>query len=289
MIFPSDYDAPLGMVSVISFFHYKMEEVVSMFSNGNCISSISHTKGVWQSADDGYTRIFWLNRPHEMLTPNFAILNMAKNGLPIIEASGRLGNQYIWLAYALGVNADKIITNQKDLLHLDCGIEVEYDPNTPFDGKSWITARKWPNILENIGDLRKIIVPRGVKQNDAIALHVRMGDKIGMAEYMQPSREFYEKALYLMPKDLAVNVYSDNISGCKQYVEGLRDEINYIDGCSPREDFLNIYSHTHHIIPDTTFSWLASLISPFRKLAIMQWNPNHGHIFKFPDLITIKS
>jgi len=208
---------------------------------------------------------------------------MLHDGRPIVEAAGRLGNQYIWLAYALSIGAGKITTNQQDLININCGIEVELRDKVPFDGKSWIKACRHKNITPEIPRLRELLIPEHSGSIKAIALHVRMGDKMGLKEYMKPSRGFYQQALEMMPLELPVNVFSDDILGAQKIVGGLRDVIGYVHS-SPKQDFISIYRHTHHIIPDTTFSWMASLMSPFREQAIMQDNPMFKNLFKFPGL-----
>jgi hypothetical protein len=96
-----------------------------------------------------------------------------------------------------------------------------------------------------------------------ISLHVRRGNFIKYFSDIYPTQKvdgYYKDAIDLMPKNLKILVFSDDILWCKENFIGDRfvfiDEIDYIS--------LYIMSKMrYHITANSTFSWWGAWLSPF--------------------------
>lgn len=95
-----------------------------------------------------------------------------------------------------------------------------------------------------------------------ISLHVRRGDYVNLYPNIHPpqSIEYYNKALSILPDDMKVVVFSDDIFWCRQNFIGKRfiiiDEIDYIS--------IYIMSKMkHHIIANSSFSWWGAWMSNY--------------------------
>ena len=266
--------------------HPRWKDSLVFHSSGRFNRTASGCQGGWVIISQGLIELKWDNWNAECLTEEGDVLPLGPQGRPIIDLPGRLANQYIWLAYGLQYHAEALRLNpsSKYLLgDISHGMEIlAASKVAPCLTHRWNNASRWQNLLHSQSQLQQLIVPPDLKEIPAIALHARLGDKVGNQGYLPFTREFATKALAMMPEELEVNVFSDSPLLARSLVEGIRPRMNFVQGKTPREDFLKICAHTHHIIPDSTFSWMASFLSPFRKKAIYHSNPRYGGRFDFP-------
>ena len=86
-----------------------------------------------------------------------------------------------------------------------------------------------------------------------ISLHVRRNDYKNYSHiHTLQTKEYYEAALALFPKDLKVTVFSDEMEWCKQTFIG--DRFVFIN----EMDYIEIYIMTkmkYHVIANSSFSW----------------------------------
>jgi hypothetical protein len=96
-------------------------------------------------------------------------------------------------------------------------------------------------------------------QNEFCAIHVRAGDYIDDANAYHPrcSKEYYQKAMWLMPANTKYIVFSDDIEFAKERVgiDALYLSGNYID------DFRLMKRCKHFIIANSSFSAMAALLA----------------------------
>lgn len=267
--------------------HPEWSDSLSFFPSGRYSRKTSGCSGRWRPARRGLIELNWDKWDPELLTEEGDVLPMGPNGGPVIDLAGRLANQYIWLAYALRFGAEALRPNHCDgylLGDLAHGLGV-LPPcsHSRFCSRRWRAAACWPNLLTARPRLLELIVPADLRETEAIALHARLGDKVGNRGYLPFTREFATRALEMMPEGMEVNVFSDSPHLAKCLVEGIRRPMNFMEVRSPREDFLRICSHTHHIIPDSTFSWMASFLSPFRRQAVYHSNPRNEGRLDYPE------
>jgi len=93
-----------------------------------------------------------------------------------------------------------------------------------------------------------------------ISLHVRRGDYVKLYPelHIPQSIGYYKKSLSLLPKDLKVVIFSDDIEWCKNNFIG--DRYVFVDEI----DYISIYimaKMKHHIISNSSFSWWGAWLS----------------------------
>jgi hypothetical protein len=95
--------------------------------------------------------------------------------------------------------------------------------------------------------------------NDFCAIHVRAGDYIDDPNAYHPrcSKEYYQKAMWLMPANTKYIVFSDDIEFAKERVgiDALYLSGNYID------DFRLMKRCKHFIIANSSFSAMAAILA----------------------------
>jgi len=101
-----------------------------------------------------------------------------------------------------------------------------------------------------------------------ISLHIRRTDFVHLYNqtHTVQSLEYYHKALKLLPNDLKVLVFSDDITWCKENFVG--DRYVFID----EVDYISIYlmsKMNHHIIANSSFSWWGAWMCEFQNKKII--------------------
>jgi hypothetical protein len=89
-----------------------------------------------------------------------------------------------------------------------------------------------------------------------ISLHVRRGDYVALSAYHPPlPLEYYADALKLVPEDLPVIVFSDDIPWCREQPLFRGSRWKFSEGNSNIDDLCLMTLCSHHIIANSTFSW----------------------------------
>jgi hypothetical protein len=102
-----------------------------------------------------------------------------------------------------------------------------------------------------------------------ISLHVRRGNYLNSSNiniHPVQTMEYYNKSISILPKNLKILVFSDDMLWCKENFIGDRfvfvDEIDYIS--------LYIMSKMkHHIIANSSFSWWGAWISQYNDKIVI--------------------
>ena len=91
-----------------------------------------------------------------------------------------------------------------------------------------------------------------------ISLHVRRGENVGSPIHIPPSTEYYLNAISILPKDMSIIIFSDDLEWCRENF--IDDRYVFIDD----EDYIVIHLMSmmkHHIIANSTFSWWGAWMS----------------------------
>jgi hypothetical protein len=99
-----------------------------------------------------------------------------------------------------------------------------------------------------------------------ISMHIRRGNYVGSKVFDIIPKDYYQRALSLVPTDLKVIVFSNDIPWCKQNFIG--DRFIFIEEI----DYISIYlisKMKHHIIPNSTFSWWGAWLSEYPDKSII--------------------
>jgi hypothetical protein len=118
-----------------------------------------------------------------------------------------------------------------------------------------------PKFFENcIEDVRHYFTMKNEgEQNDFCAIHVRAGDYIDDPNAYHPrcSKEYYEKAISMMPSGTKYIIFSDDIEFAKQRVNV---KGTYLSGYY-LSDFKLMKRCKHFIIANSSFSAMAALLA----------------------------
>lgn len=104
-----------------------------------------------------------------------------------------------------------------------------------------------------------------IKQNTAVSIHIRRGDKLDGRSTAVPLR-YYEKAVNHIAErtdDPSFFVFSDDIDWARENLE-LPHHIEFISENGEKTDYLDIHLMRccdHHIIANSTFSWWGAYLN----------------------------
>jgi len=118
-----------------------------------------------------------------------------------------------------------------------------------------------------------------------ISLHVRRNDYVKLYPNIHPPQtiEYYQKALELLPSDLKIVVFSDEIEWCKENLIG--DRYVFIEEI----DYVSIYVMSmmkHHIIANSSFSWWGAWMSTYEDKIVIapeKWFGNSA--YNYSDIV----
>jgi len=97
-------------------------------------------------------------------------------------------------------------------------------------------------------------------------LHVRRGDYVGSRVNIPQTINYYYSALELIPEDMKMLVFSDDLNWCKERFVG--DRFEFID----EMDYISLYlmmKMKHNIIANSSFSWWGAWMSEYDDKTII--------------------
>ena len=119
-----------------------------------------------------------------------------------------------------------------------------------------------------------------IKSSESVAVHVRRGDYLNSDNFFfeEGDVDWYKKALKKLgenvedPTNTKFFIFSDDIEWCKKSFSFL-DRAVFVEGNSDIEDFHLIKSCKHFIVPNSTFSYTAMMLSESTgtKVAMKSW------------------
>jgi hypothetical protein len=117
---------------------------------------------------------------------------------------------------------------------------------------------------------------------NSLCIHVRRGDYVGSVNHEVVTRDYYDRALEYINKKTKIDkiyLFSDDIKWCE---ENLKFEIPtmYVGdeyaGEKAEGHHILMRSCKHFIIPNSTFSWWAAWLAPYKDKIIVapkKWYP----------------
>ena len=103
--------------------------------------------------------------------------------------------------------------------------------------------------------------------SEVVSLHIRRTDYVQLQNHHPlVSIDFYEKSLDLLPQELSVMIFSDDINWCKSQKMFDQDRFIFVEGNNSGVDLCLQSLCTYHIIANSSFSWWGAWLSKSKKI-----------------------
>jgi hypothetical protein len=157
--------------------------------------------------------------------------------------------------------------------------EIDSNKTYIFDGywqnKKYIENNQnliYTELTPSESQLKDILLKYPFLKDECISIHIRRGDYIKLSDYYYClDAEYYRSALDLLPKNIPILVFSDDMDWCKA---NLNYKNMYMINNIPRMDLQIMSMCTYNIIANSTFSfWGAFLNRNLNKkvIAPIKW------------------
>jgi hypothetical protein len=114
---------------------------------------------------------------------------------------------------------------------------------------------------------------RNITNKPVISIHVRLGDYL-QNQTCHPvcSKEYYFEALNILPDDLMLFIFSDDIEKASEIFKNLKRPMVFIDTKNKFVDMCVMSMCNYHIIANSSFSWWGAWLAESKKvIAPSQW------------------
>jgi hypothetical protein len=104
-----------------------------------------------------------------------------------------------------------------------------------------------------------------------VSLHIRRGDYLTVSGAPVLSKQYYDRAVEVVASHVAnpeFFIFSDDIPWARENIQ-LSFKTTYVEGYSSHQDLQFMASCRHHIIANSTFSWWAAWLNPFREKLVI--------------------
>ena len=137
------------------------------------------------------------------------------------------------------------------------------------------TLKKAPDM--NIKNLIEVI-----KKENSLCIHVRRGDYVGNKDFENVTNDYYYKALAYLDTKVKIDriyVFSDDIAWCKENMNFDTPAMfvgSEYSGEKAGGHHTLMQSCKYFIIPNSTFSWWAAWLAPYKDkivIAPKSWHP----------------
>lgn len=131
---------------------------------------------------------------------------------------------------------------------------------------------KYKNELQNEFTFNKHFLDEAINlknkiKGEVVSLHLRLGDYLQLSHtYQICSIEYYKKALNLLPNDVSILVFSDDIELAKQMLCSLNKSLYFIEKTNQYTDMTLMTLCDYHIIANSSFSWWGAWLSKSKKI-----------------------
>lgn len=106
-----------------------------------------------------------------------------------------------------------------------------------------------------------------LNEPEYISLHVRRGDYLNIQNYHPVQTcEYYEKSLQILPHDIPVIIFSDDVSWCKSQELFSSDRFLISENNSTDADLCLMTLCDYHIIANSSFSWWGAWLANSKKI-----------------------
>lgn len=114
---------------------------------------------------------------------------------------------------------------------------------------------------------------RAITKDPVISLHIRLGDYVSQ-QHNHPvcNIEYYKNALELLPDDLLLVVFSDDVKKAQETFEPLNRKMLFPETNDKYIDMCLMSMCDYHVIANSSFSWWGAWLSESKKtIAPSQW------------------
>ncbi len=114
---------------------------------------------------------------------------------------------------------------------------------------------------------------RSITKKQTISIHLRLGDYLGLPDcYPICSVDYYKKALEIMPDDLLIYVFSDDLEKAKSFFSFINRSVVFVEGGDKYVEMCLMSLCDYHIIANSSFSWWGAWLSNSQKtIAPARW------------------
>jgi hypothetical protein len=114
---------------------------------------------------------------------------------------------------------------------------------------------------------------RSLTRLPTISIHLRLGDYVNLPNsHPVCSLDYYVEALALLPDDLLIYVFSDNIPEATEFFKFLNRKVVFTETHDKYIDMCLMSMCKYHIIANSSFSWWGSWLSDSKKtIAPSKW------------------
>ena len=114
---------------------------------------------------------------------------------------------------------------------------------------------------------------RSLTRLPTISIHLRLGDYVNLPDsHPICSADYYVEALSLLPDDLLIYVFSDDIPQATEFFKFLNRKVVFTDSNDKYVDMCLMNLCNYHIIANSSFSWWGSWLSNSKKtIAPSKW------------------
>ena len=114
---------------------------------------------------------------------------------------------------------------------------------------------------------------RSLTRLPTVSIHLRLGDYINLQDkHPICSLEYYSEALKLLPSDLLIYVFSDDIPQATEFFKSLNRKVVFTESNDKYVDMCLMTLCDYHIIANSSFSWWGSWLSNSKKtIAPSKW------------------
>ena len=114
---------------------------------------------------------------------------------------------------------------------------------------------------------------RSLTRLPTISIHLRLGDYVNLPDsHPICSVDYYVEALSLLPDDLLIYVFSDDIPQATEFFKFLNRKVVFTDSNDKYVDMCLMNLCNYHIIANSSFSWWGSWLSNSKKtIAPSKW------------------
>lgn len=159
-------------------------------------------------------------------------------------------------------------------------------PSGNWDLQSHFQSQKYFDHCIDL--IRHYFTMNDEKDYDAIACHLRFGD-YDDNYHPRPNQAYYKAALAQMPKEMRVNIFSDDIPKAIELMNPLMKKYKFEwDGISDNyiDSFRNMKRHKHFICGNSSYSLMAAILAPNPDKIIVcpknffgpSWGPGQNEI-----------
>jgi hypothetical protein len=122
-------------------------------------------------------------------------------------------------------------------------------------------------------------------ETEVVAIHLRRGDYLNTSHHPVQSIEYYSESLSLVPEDIPVMVFSDDLEWCKGQDLFKNDRFIFSEQNNTGVDLCLQTLCTYHIIANSSFSWWGSWLANSKNvIAPKKWFAGEYIYYNIRDL-----